>query len=309
MMFYCQKRIRFLRTTHFTHRLFIMLFFCIFTSCNNTINPCYQKSFPEMLAKNGIVNGDPLDVVILAGQSNMAGCGNVEEAKEYLSTNEYNMASNGINGIHIFACTDFASTTGGYSFLPYSDTTFGKSISSDYFGPEIGFALECYKAGRSLVIIKYCAGGISIAHFLDSNDLSCTMKTYCFSCLQELIKQGYIPTVKAVCWMQGENDCDYDKATKYYDNEKKLIEYMRKSFNPNLIFVDARVTDWNLIDPECHQDLVNNAKIQLSTENPLNFLIDSSGLRKRFDNAHYNTASTIELGRRFGNAVLINAFK
>ena len=286
--------------------LFLILFLNI--SCKYNSSPYADVTLQTLLAPYDKSKLTPVDVVILSGQSNMAGSGIPEEAKQYLSAEEYTQISNGIDGVTIFTCNDYVALKGNCVFSPYSNVSFKNGSFGDLFGPEVGFALECKKAGRSLVLIKYSAGGMPMNHFLEDNDISRVMKGYILNCLLELVNKGYYPNIQAFCWMQGENDCDLFNANNYYNKECLLINSVRKSFNEKLLFIDARVTDWDLVDPDGHQDIVNKAKEKIAQEERLCYLIDSTGLKKnQFNIGHYDTPSTIELGRRFAREFLAHS--
>ncbi len=289
---------------------FFLLFFTLFLniSCKYNSSPYADVTLQTLLAPYDKSKLTPVDVVILSGQSNMAGSGIPDEAKKYLSVDEYNLISNGVDGITIFTCNDYAALKGNCDFLPYSKVSFKNGPFGNFFGPEVGFAIECKKEERSLVIIKYTAGGLPMNHFLEDNDISRVMKSFILNCLLDLIGKGYYPNIQAFCWMQGENDCDLSNAINYYYKERLLINYIRKGFNNDLLFIDARVTEWDLVDPYCYQDLVNEAKEKIAQENERCFLIDSTGLKKnRFNIGHYDTPSTIELGRRFAREFLAHS--
>ena len=107
--------------------------------------------------------------------------------------------------------------------------------------------------------------------------------------------------------MHGEADCSYFiSASAYYEKEKALISYLRNNFNENLLFIDAKIIDWVLLFPNCSQDLLNENKECIAQSDDLCFLIDSTGLKKGYDMAHYDTPSNIELGRRFAKEFLAN---
>ena len=272
----------------------LLLFFVFFTSCRLT---------PEAL--------EPLDVVILTGQSNMSGLADIAESQMYLSKDDFMKARTGIDGIYIFSCNDLSAINSGYDFVPFSEVTFGSGFKKHLFGPEIGFALECRKNKRSLVLINYSAGGEPINFFLEGNDISQKIKTFFSCCLLELKNKGYTPNVRAVCWMHGETDCnELDDAQNYYKREKLFIELLRKTYSENLLFIDSMVTDMELwsaiVGVKLYPDLVNEAKEKIAQEDNKCFLIDSSGLTK-VDGLHYNTPSTIELGRRFAREFLAHS--
>ena len=280
------------------------LLIILFISCKYNLSPYADMTLKTLLAPYDVRQFTPVDVVILSGQSNMASNGITGEAEQYLSAEEYNQINNGIDSITIFSRNDCIPINGGY--LPFSKISFDYNIYKNCFGPEIGFALECKKADRGLVIIKYTISGMDINCFLADNDVSQIMKTYIMNCLSILVCQGYYPNIQAFCWMQGEADCS-NNASAYYAKEKRLIKYIRQAFNEKLIFIDARITDWKLVDPDCQQDIVNEAKEKIAQEDERCFLIDSTGLTKKyFDRAHYDTPSTIELGRRFARMFLNN---
>jgi len=289
---------------------FFLLFFTLFLniSCKYNSSPYADVTLQTLLAPYDKSKLTPVDVVILSGQSNMAGSGIPEEAKQYLSEEECQQVINGIDGIKIFSCNDLAALKQGFIFSTYSNVGFKSESETELFGPEIGFALECQKASRSLVIIKYAAGAMPIDYFLTDENISKIMKLYIFTCLLDLVGKGYYPTVRVFCWMQGEGDCGLYEASWYYEKESSLIKYLRDIFNTRLLFIDARVTDMQLVANNLHQDLVNGAKEKIAQEDELCFLIDSTGLKKKvYDVAHYDTPSTIELGRRFAREFLAHS--
>ncbi len=84
-----------------------------------------------------------------------------------------------------------------------------------------------------------------------------------------------------------------------------MIEDIRKKFGREIAFIDAKVTDLNLLLPICYQFNVNNAKVNISNEENQNFIIDSVNLNKKIDDvAHYDARSQFELGKRFGEMIL-----
>ena len=289
--------------------LYLLLIILLNISCKFDFSPYSDITLQSLLAPYDKTQLTSIDVVILAGQSNMAGHGISDEASLYLSMDEYDKVSKGISGINIFVCNDFTALDLGIRFLPYSKVSFLNGPYGNLFGPEVGFALECQNTGCSLVLIKYTAGGMPSDYFIEANDISRIMKSYILNCCLDLVGRGYYPNIRACCWMQGENDCDYNTSKRYYGNELTLIKYLRKSFNEKMLFIDARVTDWQLIDPYCYQDVVNSAKETIAQEDDHCFLIDSTGLVKCFDGAHYDTPSTIELARRFAKEVLSNLWR
>ncbi len=287
--------------------LFLLIILSFNISCKTEVSSYYGITLDTLLSQRDLSKLEPIDVVILSGQSNMAGTGLIEECDIYLSESDYQEVNDGVDGIYIYACNDYVDIKQTPVFMPYSEVTFGYGAFINEFGPEVGFALECKNAGKNLILIKYTAIGMTINYFTDEYDISDMMKLYILTCLGDLIEKGYYPKVRAACWMQGEADCgDYFSMFNNYEKEKALIKNLRRNFNENLMFIDARVTDWDLVDPNSVHNLLNENKERIAQSDDLCFLIDSTGLVKGDDNTHYDTPSTIELGRRFAKMYLDN---
>ena len=127
--------------------------------------------------------------------------------------------------------------------------------------------------------------------------------------MQNLKNMGYVPTIKAFCWMQGEGD-SYDQYYQvYYDNLKEFVTNVRSDLkelagNKDMAFIDAGINN----SPEWQfYRKVNEAKKQFADESDNNFYIDTieAGLHTNQepfdqpDTAHYDTESQVLLGKLF----------
>ena len=129
-----------------------------------------------------------------------------------------------------------------------------------------------------------------------------------------LQEQGYTPTIKAFCWMQGEGDSypGYHENDLYYTNTKTFVTNLRNdlkslSGNKDMAFIDAGINDkgrW-----EYWED-VNNSKKKFAAESDNNIYIDTIAAGMHTDKEptlnpdidHYDSESQILLGRLFAEA-------
>ncbi len=255
-------------------------------------------------------DGEPIDVVILAGQSNATGCALCEDLREYVTPKDFELLTNGFANQKIIWFNDGSDFDMDSSRGCFSNVQLGQSIVKEYFGPEIGISYVFNQAGKKLIIVKYTSPGSFITRFVSvSNDssvvLNQTLEEFLIQSLQELVNEGYSPAIKAFCWMQGEADSSWrNTAERYLNLEKGLITDVRRKFGKDIVFIDAKITDWNLVTPFCFQNIVNEAKINLS-DGVQNYMINSDNLSKKEDDlAHYDSRSQFELGKRFGEMIL-----
>ncbi len=201
------------------------------------------------------------------------------------------------------------------------------------FGPEVGFAEKYTESSNNKVaLIKYALGGTIMdnvdewrPHSLGgrSNNLLSRMISYSKDALELLEFMKYKPTIKAVLWMQGENDATtYEKANKYQERLEALIEEFRTEFTDyalngdgnNISFVDAAISS----TPWQYYDVVNTAKKNVADLKPNNFYINTndgegglnltkgSTLHGGGDDYHYNIDSMISLGQMYAEVLLGN---
>ena len=136
--------------------------------------------------------------------------------------------------------------------------------------------------------------------------------------MDNLKSKGYVPSIKAFCWMQGEGDSYEGYYDVYYDNTKEFVTNVRedlKEYNSKEIpFIDAGIN--NSKDPTSgaliwqYYKKVNEAKEQFASESENNIYIDTiaAGMHTNeepFDNvdaAHYDTESQVQLGHLFAES-------
>lgn len=297
----------------FSFVYFFLFSLCyLITSCSNNSSllsdDLFFKNEDDVSSIIGSESSEidiPLDVIILAGQSNATGISNTEELKDYISSDLYELFSNGCDNIFIIGHTDWSSIDQGSNEISLQKVKFGLGAYSYHFGLEIGISSILKDNGKKTLIIKYTSPGNFIDFFLNGDSISYHFEKFINYSLNKLKNLGFTPSIKAMCWMQGENDSMlYNYAVKYEEKENLLISAVRKKYGENIIFVDARVTDWNLVQINNFQSIVNEAKEKISSSGSRNYLIDSTGLNKsQKDACHYDARSEFELGARMGKII------
>ena len=127
--------------------------------------------------------------------------------------------------------------------------------------------------------------------------------------MQNLKDMGYAPTIRAMCWMQGEGD-SYDKYYQdYYANTKLFVGNLREDLkslagDQDFPFIDAGIN--NSKQWEYYKE-VNEAKQQFAAESENNIYIDTIGAGMHtnqepyptVDVCHYDSESEVLLGHLF----------
>lgn len=289
--------------------VYVFVGLVVILSCSNQV-----QEFSSDSIYNFSSNGEPIDVIILAGQSNATGCALCEDLREYVTPKDFELLKNGFSNQKIIWFKDGSDFDMDSSRESFSNVQLGQGIVKEYFGPEIGISYVFNQAGKKMIIVKYTSPGSFITRFVSvSKDssvvLNQTLEEFLIQSLQELVNEGFSPSIKAFCWMQGEADSSWrNTAERYLKLEKGLITDVRRKFGKDIVFIDAKITDWNLVTPFCFQNIVNEAKINLS-DGVHNYMINSDNLSKKEDDlAHYDSRSQFELGKRFGEMILSKCY-
>jgi hypothetical protein len=219
----------------------------------------------------------PMQVFVLAGQSNMYGMGDPKELPDDLKGEQ--------EGVLFF---------NGKDWLPLAP---GACQHGD-MGPELSFAKEMSsKLDKPIGIVKYGVGGTNLGKDWSPDD---PRSRYGALVKAVTAAQKSRPIeIVGMLWMQGESDARVQElANAYAANLSHLILCARNDFNsPDMIFVAGR---------ENHQapftDIVRNA--QEKCDLPRYAFIDCDKLSKKKDNLHYDTNGQVDMGRGFARTML-----
>ena len=264
----------------------------------------------------------PVDVVVISGQSNAVGCTHTKCIARSIGSMKEKEYMRGYEGIQIAYDSWTKDVDGNNNAIFYSqnkskDNNFvkvmlGQGNSLATFGPEIGIAERMHeKYAGKLFLIKYACGASNLKDDWAKRNSPMYNRFIEYVKLQRgnLKDQGYIPTIKAFCWMQGEGDSYDGYYQEYYDNLKEFVGNVRTdlkelSGNKDMPFIDAGINNspqWQ------YYRKVNEAKEQFANDSDNNIYIDTiaAGLHTNEepfdtpDTAHYDTESQVLLGNLF----------
>ena len=223
-------------------------------------------------------------VFLLAGQSNMQGCGNFGTLPAYKDRRIFNFKDNkwqvAEEPLHEWLCKLWPDGGAGLAM------SFGMRLLEEFPEWEIGF-IPCAASGSALELWQPGAELFEKA----------VSKT------RQALKQGEGELV-AILWHQGEADSkSKETAETYSDGFNLMINGFRKEFNnEDLPVIAGELNDFLAQrDDMPYYKIVNNALKQNATA-----FVSSKGLtcNDRNDNTHFDTKSLREFGLRYAEAYL-----
>jgi len=288
---------------------------------------CYLLLSPLILSATSCATNSAsqnVDVVIISGQSNGVGCTYSLYLPDTVGNDRYEEFFTGYSDIQIaYDCwtKDWPAT--GITFIPHQNrskkdtfvpTRLGQGNGPSTFGPEIGIAEALHKKyANKLFLIKFACGGSNLKDdwAQRNSPLYGKLIDYVKKQMNNLKEMGYIPTIKAFCWMQGEGDSYPGYYSVYQNNLRIFTTNLREdlkdlSGNKELPFIDAGISDSSVWE---HPREVNEAKVAFAEESENNIFIDTiaAGMHTNqepdeVDECHYDSESEVLLGHLFAEA-------
>lgn len=263
----------------------------------------------------------PVDVILISGQSNAVGCTHANCITRSIGHSKYQEYMAGYPGIQIaYECWDKPEPGRFYVQNQHKSEDFvkvmlGQGNTEATFGPEIGIAEVLHEEYEGkLFIIKCACGASNLKDDWAKRDskMYINFMNYVKKQMKNLQDKNYIPTIKAMCWMQGEGDSYDGYYQEYYENTKGFVSNLREdlkelSGNKDFPFIDAGISNAPLWQ---YYKKVNEAKQQFADESENNYYIDTieKGMHTdeepfaEPDRAHYDTESEVLLGNLFAEA-------
>ena len=278
------------------------------------------------------------DIIVLSGQSNAVGCGEVRCLYEHYPADVIQKWRKGYDNVKI---NYFSHDKKSGGFVPTSLNC--TVVSDDTLGPEVGIAaaLDEKYPGREFFIVKLAFGGVSLCrdflppsggdkydplsyadHIADINAVTepgaNVRAGWCYNELVKLLsesiasleKDGYSPVIRAFCWMQGESDSLYEEATAgYAKNYDALLRDFKAAFAgyaDGCRFIDAGISAvWE------RYEKINEIKRGYAEKRGDCAYIDTIGAGlttmneppEAPDIGHYDSGCYITLGRLFADAI------
>ena len=239
---------------------------------------------------------EPPLVLILSGQSNMAGYGKAAELSAEWRTPPPNV-----------------------TLIHWGRT---QALAKGSIGPEVTLAHALARAmpGRQIVLFKAAHGGTSQLAWqpeldqarIDRLKLSHDQRVgHAYAQLIAAWKKAFPDGgVKpaALLWMQGESDARVPELAKdYAQHLTNLIASLRRDLDaPQMKAVIAEINPAKVtpVSPFPCVDEIRAAQRALPAKDPLSICISTDGLTKDKDQVHYDTAGQNGLGLRFAEALL-----
>ena len=288
-----------------------MCAFAVVRHYQNIAKTGLQSNIPNGHGKEAVV-------ILLAGQSNAAGCSHDAYLQMNVTPEQYAEYKNGYDNVYINYFASGTNQSDGFVKCKARQGEFGTC-----FGPELGLAekLNELYPDKTFFIIKYAWGGtnlyeqwLSPSSNGETGPLYNSFVDYVNNSIRYLELKNYKVTIEGMCWMQGESDSMEEEPTQNYDEHlSNFISDIRAEFsdyasNDGIAFVDAYIAAtifWK------HYSELNAAKKAVADSAPNNTVIDTiaEGLTvinepaDEPDIAHYDSLSEIKLGHLFAQEV------
>ncbi|MDO6760964.1 sialate O-acetylesterase [Tamlana sp. 2_MG-2023] len=267
------------------------------------------------------IPSNEVQVILLAGQSNMAGAGNYDELDESVKARIKKVS----NRVWVSQSNTEQKPLSYYNNKPSEKYNFTKR-----FGPElfIGLTLAEKYPNQEFLLIKEAKGGTSLygawnpewtsekAKEIEKGEVKQSWNL-CEIHIESIKKNLALLTEKGkrykiigMAWMQGENDAILEvAANSYTSNLKKLITKYRAEFNVmDMPFIAGQINSHYGIKG-C-SDLVRKAIVEVSNSDKnvetIRTVRDSpyNDYPKHSDNVHYNTEGQTRLGTAFAKRLI-----
>lgn len=222
-------------------------------------------------------------LVLLIGQSNMAGRGKVEEQDtkihpRVLTLNKENEWVSAKDPLHF----DKPKIVG---------VGLGRTFGMDYAA----------KHPNVTIGLVPCAVGGSPISAWEPRGYHSTTKTHPYDetlpRIRHAMKTG---TLKAILWHQGESDSNPDKAAVYEERLHALIGRLREQFKaPNVPFVLGQMGQFPERPWNAERKLIDTIHQRVPSAIPNTAFANSNGLSHRGDKVHFDSKSYRKLGHRY----------
>lgn len=274
----------------------------------------------SLLAADPVQSTIPIDVVLVAGQSNAVGCDSDPDLlpmdardREVLfwwrcgdpPPDDHDSNSGG-------SWTYLQSQPKGDPLHPSAKDRRWGNFNSDKggFGPEIGLARTMVGLGRGLIaIVKVAFTGTGLNR--DWNPRSDGPSGACYrsfvgesrKAVAALQLMGYAPTLRAVAWVQGENDCTQWDADRYQVRMAEFISALRSDLGAPGLFVlmgfNAKFAAPGY--PAAMTVVAAQKAIARTVTHCVYVDTDGATLKNGY---HFDSAGNLEVGRRFALALI-----
>jgi len=241
-----------------------------------------------------VTYGQTVNLYLIAGQSNADGRAPTADLSAELSTPD--------PSVQVFVNDNWHALQPGLN----------DSANTNWFGPEISFGRAVAQdfPERTIALVKVAVGSTDLGLMWKApdsqGDNAGPLYVTFMSAIQNAVLSFPEETtiyIRGMIWMQGETDAWYEDssmALAYEENLTAFINSVRNDLDqPTLpISVGLIGTNWR------HQAIVRAAQSNVSSNMEHVGLVETSDLSLLVDGAHYDAASQVILGERFGDSIV-----
>ncbi len=223
---------------------------------------------------------DKFLLVMLAGQSNMAGRGIVEDEDKVADPRVLMLDQSGkwvpaVDPVH------YDKKAAGVG----PAKTFGKLMAELYPDCVIG-------------LVPTACGGSPIEVWQPGKYWEQTKSTPWDDALARVKRAQKDGTLAVILWHQGEGDCNDNRAPMYHDRLLTLLTQFRNDLNaPGVPIVIGQLSQWKTWNAS--KKIVDRAQRDVAAELPNAGFATSEGLTPIKDNVHFDARSQREFARRY----------
>jgi hypothetical protein len=238
-------------------------------------------------ANRPVPSKENFHLFLLAGQSNMAGRGDVEAADKTAHA-------------RVLALTKEGTWATAVDPIHYDKPMAGVGLGKT-------FAEVLANRDTNIVVglIPAACGGSPISAWQPGAYFDQTTSHPYDDAIRRAKLAMQTGTLKAILWHQGESDSDARLAPAYREKLVELIARFRKDLgDPNLPVIIGQLGQFEGAPWTGHTRLVNTAQIEVARETPNVKFVSSERLTAKADNLHFDAPALREFGRRYASAYL-----
>jgi hypothetical protein len=187
-----------------------------------------------------------------------------------------------------------------------------KEMRMDMIGPEFGFAKAMSEMvpAEEIHLIKVAKGGTAIDWWLPDAKGKANGHTALLANLKNALEAiGGDYEIMGMLWMQGESDAKTQAGAEAYQKKlEQFIALMRKETGkPELPVVIGRISSKILESPKFKMPFVKTVQSgqeAVTKTDKHAYVINTDDLTQRDDLVHYDQQGQLDLGKRFGEAMV-----
>ncbi len=246
-----------------------------------------SKTYEEPPPVDGTPAPDRFQLFLLAGQSNMAGRGEVAPQDREPHPRVLSLGREG-------------------EWVPAVDPIhFDKPIAGVGLGRSFGIALAEKDASVTIGLVPAAVGGSAVAAWQPGGFHAQTGDYPYDEAIARARRAMQDGDLKAILWHQGESDAPPDRAAVYKENLKAVIARFREDLGqPELPFIIGQLGRFPGKPWTESEEVLDRAHREIAEEDPRVAFVSSEGLLPMEDQVHIDADSQREFGKRYADAWL-----